>query len=147
MLPELNGKLTGMAFRVPTPNVSGRRWWQAAGRWSGLTLAGLECAGACACRPPCCLPQEGVNSCILPLPCTDHCAVVDLSASLHKCASIDAIIAAPHTQPLATCCAHAYFCLVAVVDLTVNLNKGASYDDIMAELKRASEQELKGILG
>lgn len=22
MLPELNGKLTGMAFRVPTPNVS-----------------------------------------------------------------------------------------------------------------------------
>ena len=23
VLPELNGKLTGMAFRVPTPNVSG----------------------------------------------------------------------------------------------------------------------------
>ena len=22
MIPELNGKLTGMAFRVPTPNVS-----------------------------------------------------------------------------------------------------------------------------
>jgi glyceraldehyde 3-phosphate dehydrogenase len=56
VLPELNGKLTGMAFRVPTPNVS-------------------------------------------------------------------------------------------VVDLTVNLDKGASYDDIMAELKRASEQELAGILG
>lgn len=90
---------------------------------------------------------QGVGCCILLLPCAHHLAVVDLSASLHKCASFDAIRAAPRTQPLATCCAHAYFCLVAVVDLTVNLNKGASYDDIMAELKRASEQELKGILG
>jgi glyceraldehyde 3-phosphate dehydrogenase len=26
VLPELNGKLTGMAFRVPTPNVSGEPW-------------------------------------------------------------------------------------------------------------------------
>ena len=56
MLPALNGRLTGMAFRVPTPNVS-------------------------------------------------------------------------------------------VVDLTVNLETSTSYDEIMAELKRASEQELKGILG
>lgn len=36
---------------------------------------------------------------------------------------------------------------LAVVDLTVNLEKGASYDDVMAELKRASEQEMAGILG
>lgn len=56
VLPELNGKLTGMAFRVPTPDVS-------------------------------------------------------------------------------------------VVDLTVNLEKAASYDDICAAMKKASENELKGVLG
>ncbi|VTU08576.1 glyceraldehyde 3-phosphate dehydrogenase [Actinobacillus indolicus] len=56
VLPELNGKLTGMAFRVPTPNVS-------------------------------------------------------------------------------------------VVDLTVNLEKPATYKEICAEIKRASENEMKGVLG
>ena len=56
VIPELNGKLTGMAFRVPTPNVS-------------------------------------------------------------------------------------------VVDLTVNLEKPATYAEICAELKRASENEMKGVLG
>ena len=36
---------------------------------------------------------------------------------------------------------------VSVVDLTVTLEKGAKYADIMATLKKASENELKGILG
>ena len=36
---------------------------------------------------------------------------------------------------------------VSVVDLTVNLSKPARYEDICAEMKRASENELKGILG
>ena len=36
---------------------------------------------------------------------------------------------------------------VSVVDLTVNLKNPAKYDAICAELKRASENELKGILG
>jgi len=36
---------------------------------------------------------------------------------------------------------------VSVVDLTVNLKTAAKYDAICAELKRASENELKGILG
>lgn len=36
---------------------------------------------------------------------------------------------------------------VSVVDLTVKLANDASYDDIKAEMKRASENELKGILG
>ncbi len=36
---------------------------------------------------------------------------------------------------------------VSVVDLTVNLAKPAKYDEICAELKEASEGELKGILG
>ncbi len=36
---------------------------------------------------------------------------------------------------------------VSVVDLTVNLEKGASYEEICAEVKRASENEMKGILG
>jgi len=36
---------------------------------------------------------------------------------------------------------------VSVVDLTVTLEKGASYAEIMAVLKKASENELKGILG
>ena len=36
---------------------------------------------------------------------------------------------------------------VSVVDLTVNLKTPAKYKDICAELKRASENELKGILG
>ena len=35
---------------------------------------------------------------------------------------------------------------VSVVDLTVNLKKPAKYDEICAEMKRASENELKGIL-
>ena len=56
VIPELNGKLTGMAFRIPTPNVS-------------------------------------------------------------------------------------------VVDLTCRLDKGASYDEVCAAMKKASEGELKGILG
>ncbi|KAL4432376.1 hypothetical protein ABPG77_001675, partial [Micractinium sp. CCAP 211/92] len=36
---------------------------------------------------------------------------------------------------------------VSVVDLTVNLETATSYDDIMAELQRASQEELRGILG
>ena len=36
---------------------------------------------------------------------------------------------------------------VSVVDLTVNLAKAASYDEICAAVKKASENELKGILG
>ena len=36
---------------------------------------------------------------------------------------------------------------VSVVDLTARIEKPAKYDDIKAEMKRASEQELKGILG
>lgn len=36
---------------------------------------------------------------------------------------------------------------VSVVDLTVNLEKPASYDAICAEMKKASEGALKGILG
>lgn len=36
---------------------------------------------------------------------------------------------------------------VSVVDLTVNLKKPASYDEICAVIKKASEGEMKGILG
>ena len=36
---------------------------------------------------------------------------------------------------------------VSVVDLTVNLEKPAGYDEICAAMKKASEGELKGILG
>ena len=36
---------------------------------------------------------------------------------------------------------------VSVVDLTVNLGKPATYDEICAAMKKASEGELKGILG
>ncbi len=36
---------------------------------------------------------------------------------------------------------------VSVVDLTVNLAKPASYEEICAEMKKASEGELKGVLG
>ncbi|RMZ54707.1 hypothetical protein APUTEX25_003085 [Auxenochlorella protothecoides] len=36
---------------------------------------------------------------------------------------------------------------VSVVDLTVNLERGAEYGEIMAELRRASQAELAGILG
>jgi len=36
---------------------------------------------------------------------------------------------------------------VSVVDLTVNLSNPAKYADICAEMKRASENELKGIMG
>jgi len=35
---------------------------------------------------------------------------------------------------------------VSVVDLTVKLGKGASWDEICAEVKRASENEMKGIV-
>ena len=36
---------------------------------------------------------------------------------------------------------------VSVVDLTANLIKPATYDEICAAMKKASEGELKGILG
>ena len=36
---------------------------------------------------------------------------------------------------------------VSVVDLTIKLNSKTSYSEVMNELKRASENELKGILG
>jgi glyceraldehyde 3-phosphate dehydrogenase len=36
---------------------------------------------------------------------------------------------------------------VSVVDLTVKVAKETSYDEIMAVLKKASENEMKGILG
>lgn len=46
---------------------------------------------------------------------------------------------------LSCCCC----CLqdVSVVDLTVTLDKPAKYEEIMAELKKASEGPMKGILG
>lgn len=53
---------------------------------------------------------------------------------------------APSDRCVCTC-ACAYTCSAAVVDLTVNLETATSYEEIMAELKRASEEELKGILG
>ena len=36
---------------------------------------------------------------------------------------------------------------VSCVDLTVELEKPVSYDDLCAEMKRASENELEGVLG
>ena len=36
---------------------------------------------------------------------------------------------------------------VSVVDLTVKLNSNTSYDEVMSELKRASQNELHGVLG
>ena len=36
---------------------------------------------------------------------------------------------------------------VSVVDLTVNLAKPAKYEEICAAMKKASEGELKGVLG
>ncbi len=36
---------------------------------------------------------------------------------------------------------------VSVVDLTVELNKEATYEQICAAMKKASEGELKGVLG
>ena len=36
---------------------------------------------------------------------------------------------------------------VSVVDLTVKLEKATTYEEICAEIKRASEEELKGIMG
>ena len=36
---------------------------------------------------------------------------------------------------------------VSVVDLTVRLEKGATYDEIKTVIKKASENEMKGILG
>ncbi|EFM92691.1 Glyceraldehyde-3-phosphate dehydrogenase [Actinobacillus pleuropneumoniae serovar 12 str. 1096] len=36
---------------------------------------------------------------------------------------------------------------VSVVDLTVNLEKPATYEEICAEVKRASQEEMKGVLG
>ncbi len=36
---------------------------------------------------------------------------------------------------------------VSVVDLTVNLNTEASYEEVMAALKEASENEMRGVLG
>lgn len=36
---------------------------------------------------------------------------------------------------------------VSVVDLTIRIKNAASYDEIKAEIKRASENEMKGVLG
>lgn len=36
---------------------------------------------------------------------------------------------------------------VSVVDLTCRIEKGATYEEICAVIKKASENELKGILG
>lgn len=36
---------------------------------------------------------------------------------------------------------------VSVVDLTVNLSKDTSYEEIVEEIKRASNEEMKGVLG
>ena len=36
---------------------------------------------------------------------------------------------------------------MSVVDLTVNLSKDASYEEIVEEIKRASNEEMKGVLG
>ena len=36
---------------------------------------------------------------------------------------------------------------VSVVDLTINLARPAKYDDVMAELKRAADGEMRGVLG
>ncbi len=61
VLPELNGKLTGMAFRVPTPNVSGAlRLWLKEGIGLGLRL--LLCAPTSV--HPCMHVAAVLQSCI-----------------------------------------------------------------------------------
>jgi glyceraldehyde-3-phosphate dehydrogenase/erythrose-4-phosphate dehydrogenase len=115
VLPALNGRLTGMAFRVPTPNVSGE--------------AGTLHAQAVQC--PCmrgALQQADRN--VQP-----SCYAAELL--LGPCPQLThlRLCGGPTLAP------------TPVVDLTVNLETSTSYDEIMAELKRASESELKGILG
>lgn len=128
VLPELNGKLTGMAFRVPTPNVSGACLEGVLHRLKrAATLSpGRPCAADAAPQRQATCMQAAISS--LSSAC-DHAPGIG-----HPCLPLLTQTCLPHSRP-------------AVVDLTVNLDKGASYDDVMAELKRASEQEMAGILG
>ena len=123
VLPHLNGKLTGMAFRVPTLDVSvvdltvnlivseGEQWWWAVEQWRGDGHVGRW--GRVAMRD-----DGGVFSAsiihILPLPLTALCVAV--------CALLSVFFRRPQ--------------------------KPAKYAEIMATLKAASESPaLKGILG
>jgi hypothetical protein len=130
VLPALNGRLTGMAFRVPTPNVSGE-WIKL---FQEASWAALPCFLCCGPHWLPAFPLPGstglfvLNCCLWGLgllPRLAYFAHYSALISLRACASL---------HP-------------AVVDLTVNLETATSYEEIMAELKRASEQEMKGILG
>jgi hypothetical protein len=67
VIPELNGKLTGMAFRVPT-QVGGDAWFSGVGRgllawgFAGLRVARSACAFERARRPSECRGQAACDA-------------------------------------------------------------------------------------
>lgn len=67
----------------------------------------------------------------------------------HFCVCVCACVFCVLTSLLCVlvCCCCFLLQDVSVVDLTVTLDKPAKYEEIMAELKKASEGPMKGILG
>lgn len=118
VIPELNGKLTGMAFRVPTQV---RRVCR-----MSLGLRGIAGLGE---------------------PSLSHSHSLFLTHIHTHSLTVLRVLALLLLVLFSSCCCCRLVQDVSVVDLTVTLDKPAKYEEIMAELKKASEGPMKGILG
>ena len=152
VLPALNGRLTGMAFRVPTPNVRetghapGCSVFRRARHWQGRSQQPAGQAVRHASHRPSPDPLPGR----LPqLPVASAAGACGGTPTPRLVTRTTPLLQRPNNQQTTShhSCVDSGCEQVSVVDLTCNLETETSYEAIMAELERASKEELKGILG
>uniref|UniRef100_A0A0M3ISA8 Glyceraldehyde-3-phosphate dehydrogenase n=1 Tax=Ascaris lumbricoides TaxID=6252 RepID=A0A0M3ISA8_ASCLU len=132
VIPQLNGKLTGMAFRVPTPDVS------VVDLTARLEKAATMDEIKAAIKEAAAGPMKGILGYTEDSVCVSSIILSKIRISLYRRTLLVIRIRQSSTVPTPD---------VSVVDLTARLEKAATMDEIKAAIKEAAAGPMKGILG